>query len=838
MTKNALLLFWQNGLRTVAVLTAVLLFSPIISGNEVEIFLAPQGDDSAPGTLQKPVATLNQAKVLWNEAAKKPGVNKITVWMRGGNYALSDTFVIEDADRKVPVRIAAYGHEKPILYGSRTITGWQPSKRFSDGVIETKLDAATLKTFPNPGQLFAQDKRLTRARYPDPDPANPRYTGFKHVYKTYIRPYEYPGKLCGAVRCLGNKGKELSWKIDVPVAGTYQAWFLYCTRTSELGMEDLSGHASIQANDQKPCDLTQFKNTQAGQMLVWWMRWAKCAQLDLKKGTNTLTWRNKKGDHILLGGIVLALDPTWAPKDHVTKQFPSKPESPVLHVAAETFEPNCPDPPTVVVETMDAFEFAPGDLKSKWAVPGVELRIFPGGVRSCDAYMEINGIKKIDESKNIVTLQGNEMVSSFAVGARYFLENHPDFLTVPGEWYLDRQTGMLYLYPLEKQTAEIRADLVGTMFCVSGSNDAKAAPLTFSGLAIRETSHARGNGHVGYGTGNRGVIELNRCMNVRIEGCDFRNIGRYAVYSNGGGKHTIDHCVIRHSCSGGINSSASNGNTVSNNTIQYIGEEYRHVTGIHMGGNDNVVSHNHISYTTRWAINVGGATRQLVEYNDIAHINLETADTGGIEVTQAKEAPSSDSIIRNNRIVGTGGYVTRGWPPKEISPYHSWGIYLDSYASGFLVENNYVCDSAYGGIMLQGGAVNTVRNNIFVNGKEFQGSLSNYTNNWQKIVLEKNIFAYETTKLVFSGPPYALDPKVIRAENNFFWCPNEKTFDRSDFKQRRTAGLEKGSSFVDPMFLHPEKHDGVLSPDSPCLKKGFKPIDLSTVGPREKGGRE
>ena len=289
------------------------------------------------------------------------------------------------------------------------------------------------------------------------------------------------------------------------------------------------------------------------------------------------------------------------------------------------------------------------------------------------------------------------------------------------------------------------------MFLVNGVNNANVAPLTLSGLAIRETSHTRSDGHVGYGTGDRGVIELNHSMNVTIQGCDFRNIGRYAVQAFDGGKHTIDHCVIRHSCDGGIKSKTSNGNIVSNNTIQYIGEEYRHVTGIRMGGNDNVVSHNHISYTTRWAINAGGSQRQIVEYNDISHINLETADTGGIEVTQSKDTPLANSIIRNNRIVGTGGYVTRGWPPKEITPYHSWGIYLDSYASGFLVENNYVCDSAYGGIMLQGGAINTVRNNIFVNGQDYQGSLSNYTNNWQKIVLERNFFAYENTKRIFSG---------------------------------------------------------------------------------------
>ena len=147
MPKNVFKLIWRIGLCTIAMVTAVFFCSSIVSAGEVEIFVASNGYDTAPGTRDKPVATLNQAKVLWNTAAKQSDVDKIKVWMRGGNYAFTETFVIEDADRKVPVHIAAYGDEKPILYGSRTITGWQSSKRFPGGIVETKLDEATLKTF-------------------------------------------------------------------------------------------------------------------------------------------------------------------------------------------------------------------------------------------------------------------------------------------------------------------------------------------------------------------------------------------------------------------------------------------------------------------------------------------------------------------------------------------------------------------------------------------------------------------------------------------------------------------------------------------------------------------
>ena len=37
---------------------------------------------------------------------------------------------------------------------------------------------------------------------------------------------------------------------------------------------------------------------------------------------------------------------------------------------------------------------------------------------------------------------------------------------------------------------------------------------------------------------------------------------------------------------------------------------------------------------------------------------------------------------------------------------------------------------------------------------------------------------------------------------------------------------------MDPLFVDPEHHDYRLQPDSPALNLGFRPIDISDVGPR------
>ena len=49
----------------------------------------------------------------------------------------------------------------------------------------------------------------------------------------------------------------------------------------------------------------------------------------------------------------------------------------------------------------------------------------------------------------------------------------------------------------------------------------------------------------------------------------------------------------------------------------------------------------------------------------------------------------------------------------------------------------------------------------------------------------------------------------------------------------KAKGLDKSSVVADPMLVDPANGDFSLKPESPALKLGFKPIDISTVGPRK-----
>jgi hypothetical protein len=48
----------------------------------------------------------------------------------------------------------------------------------------------------------------------------------------------------------------------------------------------------------------------------------------------------------------------------------------------------------------------------------------------------------------------------------------------------------------------------------------------------------------------------------------------------------------------------------------------------------------------------------------------------------------------------------------------------------------------------------------------------------------------------------------------------------------KAKGLDVHSFIADPLFVDPENNDYRLRPESPAFQLGFRPIDLTDVGPR------
>ncbi|MDO4571171.1 MAG: hypothetical protein Q4D38_12350 [Planctomycetia bacterium] len=145
----------------------------------LKIYVSPQGNDTGDGSAQHPVATLDRAQELWRQALTTPSerFDKIQVFLAGCDYFLTQTLLLEEADRRIPLTISAMPGEKPILFGSQPVAGWKTWKRISLGADSNKgthenshdqreilvaqlSESETATCFPSessffaPGQLF------------------------------------------------------------------------------------------------------------------------------------------------------------------------------------------------------------------------------------------------------------------------------------------------------------------------------------------------------------------------------------------------------------------------------------------------------------------------------------------------------------------------------------------------------------------------------------------------------------------------------------------------------------------------------------------------------------
>ena len=136
------------------------------AADKADFYVALDGADTNPGTLEAPFATLPAAQAAVREklTAKKKG--SITVFVREGNYPLTTplTFRPEDGGTKErAVTYAAYPGETVLLSGGRAITGWQAAENNRWTVTIPEVAEGTWRF----RQLFADGQRLTRGRFPN-----------------------------------------------------------------------------------------------------------------------------------------------------------------------------------------------------------------------------------------------------------------------------------------------------------------------------------------------------------------------------------------------------------------------------------------------------------------------------------------------------------------------------------------------------------------------------------------------------------------------------------------------------------------------------------------------
>lgn len=134
---------------------------------ETAYYVAPDGDDGAPGTLEQPFASLERARDALRDARDADGERHVpaTVWLRGGIHRRSEPFVLEPEDSGAPcapVVYAAYPGEEPHVSGGVPVAGWTEEAPGRWRVRVTDGAGTPIRV----RQLWKDAERMPRARFP------------------------------------------------------------------------------------------------------------------------------------------------------------------------------------------------------------------------------------------------------------------------------------------------------------------------------------------------------------------------------------------------------------------------------------------------------------------------------------------------------------------------------------------------------------------------------------------------------------------------------------------------------------------------------------------------
>ncbi|MCQ2770219.1 MAG: right-handed parallel beta-helix repeat-containing protein [Clostridia bacterium] len=326
---------------------------------------------------------------------------------------------------------------------------------------------------------------------------------------------------------------------------------------------------------------------------------------------------------------------------------------------------------------------------SKWA-PSND--IWMAGYPGID-WADLSARVKIDPNEGTIR---PELVSRYGAkkGTPYHFFNVLDELNAPGEWYLDRDNALLYVWP----TTSIDDAIIEL------SLSEKAV------ITISDTSYITLEGlDVGCG----------RVDGISIENSSYINVIRSEISNVGGNGVTIvgDHnmvreCEIHHTGKGGVHITGGNRETltpgacmVDNNHIHDFA--IIHLTmypGVALYGVGNICSHNEIHNAPHMAVYYSG-NDHVIEYNYIHEMVLRSSDAGAIY--GGRDWTMCGIVVRYNVLENIGA-----------GKYKPTAIYWDDAISGQTAYGNFIMGAGDNGIKLGGGRDLSAKYNIIINTTE------------------------------------------------------------------------------------------------------------------------
>lgn len=408
-------------------------------------------------------------------------------------------------------------------------------------------------------------------------------------------------------------------------------------------------------------------------------------------------------------------------------------------------------------------QYKSGDLNpSGWGLNDAQVYIWPGQSYNWAWFTDTVPIKSIDTVNRQLTLLQQ---TRYQVGtnSRYYIQGIRALLNQPGEFHLDTSTGYLYYYARDGAISnqEIIAPKVRKIISITGASEgSRAHNIIFDGLTfecteftdwyrhgwVNEGDSLEGHTYNEYDrqitmTQHRtGAVFLQNTDNIAIINSHFKNIGYSAIYMLFYNQYnTVYGNWIEHIGNSGVilegrypgEGDVCKYNTISNNLIHNIGELLGNPSGVYiMNAGNNEVSYSEIFNSPRYAV-VWNAYPDLpygtvyckdnmIKYLKVYDCLQDSGDTGALySYGLTDDTPYYSNTVQQVTIDGCFAHPSM----LDCAPN---GIFMDNDANGQTFTNVKISNTQ-GALFRNNDSGSNITTNVNWTGT-FNEGLIDYTN--------------------------------------------------------------------------------------------------------------